>query len=174
VFGLLAIQAAPSTSGGAAFSFGTGAPSLFTYDLAALPANPPPSSATSFMFGAGSTAAAFGALTPTAFGSMPAGFGSISQPTATKPAPTKLARTFAFGAGLMPAAPTTAVFKFCTTPPWAQFQEDIPGIWTRMANNKNEGIPSTKEAMHPEAVEDKWRILVTHAQDDFRHIRKHI
>ena len=28
--------------------------------------------------------------------------------------------------------------------------------------------------MHPEAVEDKWRILVTHAQDDFRHIRKHI
>jgi hypothetical protein len=40
-----------------------------------------------------------------------------------------------------------------------------------MANNKNEGIPSTKEVMHPEAGEDKWRILVTHAQDNFRHIR---
>ncbi len=51
VFGLLAIQAAPSTSSGTAFSFGTGAPSLFKHDLAALPANPPPSSATRFVLG---------------------------------------------------------------------------------------------------------------------------
>jgi hypothetical protein len=71
VFGLSAIQATPPTSGGAAFSFGTGAPSLFMHYLAALLANPPPSFATSFAFGAGSTAAAFGALAPAAFGSMP-------------------------------------------------------------------------------------------------------
>jgi hypothetical protein len=144
------------------------------HNLAALLANPPPSSATSIAFGAGSMAAAFGALVPAAFGSMPAGFGSIGQPTNTKPALMTSARTFAFGVGLMPAAPTTVVFKFGTPPQPARFQEDIPGIWTHMANNKNEGIPSTKEAMHPEAVEDKWRILVTHTQDDFRHIRKHI
>jgi hypothetical protein len=90
-----------------------------------------------------------------AFGSMPAGFGSIGQPTATKPAPTTPARTFTIGAGLMPAAQTTAVFKFGTTPQPVRFQEDIPGIWICMANNRNEGIPSTQEAMHPEAVEDK-------------------
>ncbi len=59
-----------------------------------------------------------------------------------------------------------------TTPQPAWFREDIPGIQTRMANNNNVGIPSTKEVMHPEGVEDKWRILVTGAQDDVRYIRK--
>jgi hypothetical protein len=183
-FGLSTIQTAPSTSRGTAFSFGTGAPSLFTHArlLAAPPANPPPLSATVFRFEAGSTTAAFGALAPAAFESTPAGFRSIGQPAATKPAPTTPATTFAFGASLTPAAPTTAgfgrapLFQFGTTPQPAQFQEDIPGIRTRKANNKNEGTISTKtkEVMHPEGVEDKWRILVTHAQDDCRYIRQQI
>ncbi len=184
VFGLSTIQTAPSTSRGTAFSFGTGAPSLFTHArlLAAPPANPPPLSATVFRFEAGSTAAAFGALAPAAFESTPAGFRSIGQPAATKPDLTTLATTFTFGASLMPAAPTTAgfgrapLFQFGTTPQPAQFQEDIPGICTHKANNKNEGTISTKtkEVMHPEGVEDKGRILVTRAQDDCRYIRKQI
>jgi hypothetical protein len=47
-----------------------------------------------------------------------------------------------------------------TTPQTAQFREDIPGIWIRMANKNNVGIPFTKEVVHPEGVEEKWRILV--------------
>ncbi len=109
-FGLSTIQTAPSTSCGATFLFETGAPSLFTHTLAAPPVNPPPLSATVFRFGVGFTATAFGALAPTSFGSMPAGFRSIGQPTATKPAPMTPAMTFAFGASLTQAALTTSGF----------------------------------------------------------------
>ncbi len=182
-FRLSTIQTAPSTSRGAMFSFRTGAPSLFTHALAAPPANPPPLSATVFRFGAGSMATAFGALVPAAFGSTPTLFHSIGQPTTTKLAPTTPATTFAFGASLTPAAPTTAgfgrapLFRFGTSHQLARFKEDIPGIrTTRKANTKNEGFLSTKtkEVMHPEGVEDKWRILVTRAQDDCRYIRQQI
>ncbi len=185
-FGLSTIQTAPSTSFGAAFSFGTGAPSLFAHALAAPPAKPPPLSATIFRFWAGSTTTAFGALAPAAFGSTSTGFRRISQPTATKQALTTPVMTFAFGAGLTPASPTTArfvggtgapSFGSGTTPQQARFQEDIHGIWTHTTNNNNnnEGILSIKEVMHPtKGVKDKWRILVTRAQDDCRHIRQQI
>ena len=66
------------------------------------------------------------------------------------------------------------MFVSGTTPQPARFREDIPGIqiWTGMANNNNVRILSTNEVMHPEGVEDKWRILVTGAQDECRYIRK--
>ncbi len=41
-----------------------------------------------------------------------------------------------------------------------------------MANNRKEGLPSTKEVMHPEGVDNKWRALVTCAQNVGRYIRK--
>jgi hypothetical protein len=71
-------------------------PSLFTHTPAALPANPPPLSTAGVTFGVGYTAAAFGASVPVDFGSTPAVFISIGQPTTAKPAPTTLATTFAF------------------------------------------------------------------------------
>lgn len=126
-FGASTTQAS-STSGGAAFSFGV-APSSFTPATGAPPVNPPLSSVAGFAFGAGSTSADFGSSVPAAFGSAPGGFGNSSQLTTP-------ATNFAFGAGLTPAAPSTAgfgtapSFGFSSTPqPAALPATSTPGAF---------------------------------------------
>ncbi|KAL3816556.1 hypothetical protein ACHAXA_011855 [Cyclostephanos tholiformis] len=128
---------APSTSGGAKFSYETGATTLFT---PAPSANPPPSSASGFMFGAGAT--------PAAFGSTPSEFGNSSKPTVATPAPATTTTTFAFGAGLTPAAPsagfgTTPSFGFRSNPqPSAPPLPGIAGTFGSFGNSVSAPNPT--------------------------------